>query len=779
MTIQLNEIDSFSDKETWDLICSGRTKGVFQLESLLGQSWAKRANPRNIEELADLISIIRPGCISGNTKILTEISIRKSSGFQNNRKKVSMKELYNNWTNDRSIKTIISYDENSDEFIKNEILNVFYTGIRPVYKVKIKRFIGKSADFTWNDLECTDDHKILTNKGWKELKDLQIGDRIAIVKRLGTRKAEKLFSGQRYFRQICFENYEYNCILCDWKLGSLDVNHIEGNRTNNNSPENLCFMCPNHHRLYSENKISKQEVIEKRQQYKLDIKKSITWVEYDGKEYIGDIEVYDISMKSPHHNFIAGNVVVHNCLEAMLDGKSMTKHYTDRKAGTDETVYLHPALEVVLKQTYGIIVYQEQAMRIATEIAGFSPEEADSLRKAMGKKDAALMKEVREKFVNGSKNKGIVGDSDAAQIFDWIQASARYSFNKSHAIAYAINSFRSAYCKAHDPIKFYEVYLNNACNKPDKQKEIKQLITDARIFGIEVYPPRLKHFHKAFTLNRKDSVIYFGYSNVKNVGEGEQEKLATVIGDAEKSLEKKISDFNWMECLLYIGNKIKKNAFISIISVGGLNGTNNSKTRNSMIFEFKVWDSLSEKEQTWIIDNYQNFKYQDLQEAVKDMINNNVKINSRRMKSVLDIYNGLVNPAYSLEDSIEWISDIEEKLMGYSLSCTKIDSLKKNESDVSCREISKREAQLGGATIAIKLTECKEYKIKNGDKAGEIMGFLSGEDFTGECNSFVIFPKEFSKFKKLLFIGNTVLLYGEVKEKGKDLSFIVNNVKQV
>ena len=171
-------------------------------------------------------------------------------------------------------------------------------------------------------------------------------------------------------------------------------------------------------------------------------------------------------------------------LEAMLDGKSMTKHYVDRKAQRDETVYLHESLEPILKQTYGIIVYQEQAMKIATDIAGFSPEEADSLRKAMGKKDAALMKEVREKFTNGAKGKEVVDEKTAEQIFDWIQASARYSFNKSHAVAYAINSFRSAYCKAHDPIKFYETYLNHACHKPDKQKEIKELITDARMSSL-------------------------------------------------------------------------------------------------------------------------------------------------------------------------------------------------------------------------------------------------------------------------------------------------------
>lgn len=465
-------------------------------------------------------------------------------------------------------------------------------------------------------------------------------------------------------------------------------------------------------------------------------------------------------------------------LEAVMDGKSMTKHYTDRKAKIDQTTYLHPALEPILNKTYGIIVYQEQAMRIATDIAGFSPEEADSLRKAMGKKDAALMKEVREKFINGSKNKGIVGDSDAAQIFDWIQASARYSFNKSHAVAYAINSFRSAYCKAHDTLKFYETYLNHAEHKPDKQREIKELIMDARLSGIEVYPPRLEFFHRRFTMNRSKNIIYFGYSNVKNVGEGEQEKLASIVQQAEKELNKTISEFNWLECLFFIGNEIKKNAFISIISVGGLTGKNNKLTRNKMLFEFDIWNKLTAKEQTWIIDRWKESRLDSLEGLIKDMINGDAKINARRLTGVLDLYQALQDPAYSLEDNYEWIADIEQKLMGCSLSCAKVDSFHE-DIDTTCKEIANKETNQRPACIAVKLNQVKEYVVKKGQSEGKIMGFISAEDHTGECDSFVVFSDDFSKYRKLLFEGNTVLLYGEIKQKESDLSFIVKNVTQI
>jgi len=116
-------------------------------------------------------------------------------------------------------------------------------------------------------------------------------------------------------------------------------------------------------------------------------------------------------------------------LDSIVNGKSMTRHYVDRKSGKDEIEYLHDALEPILKNTQGVLVYQEQAMRIAIDIAGFSETEADSLRKAVGKKDAALMKQVKEKFIIGAVSKGVVGEEDAYKIFDLIQASARYSFN--------------------------------------------------------------------------------------------------------------------------------------------------------------------------------------------------------------------------------------------------------------------------------------------------------------------------------------------------------------
>ena len=116
-------------------------------------------------------------------------------------------------------------------------------------------------------------------------------------------------------------------------------------------------------------------------------------------------------------------------LKAFVDGKSMTQHYVDRKHGKDKVPSLHPTIDKLLEETYGVIVYQEQAMEIAVKMAGFNLKEADDLRKAIGKKKADLMKQVRIKFIDGSKQNGIE-EEKAAEIFDMIEKSARYSFNK-------------------------------------------------------------------------------------------------------------------------------------------------------------------------------------------------------------------------------------------------------------------------------------------------------------------------------------------------------------
>ena len=137
------------------------------------------------------------------------------------------------------------------------------------------------------------------------------------------------------------------------------------------------------------------------------------------------------------------------CLQAYRDGKSVSNHYIDRKNGQESVDYYHPTLENALKTTYGEMIYQEQAMQIAKEIAGFDLQEADNLRKAIGKKKPEEMAKLKKKFIKGATKLKLVTKEQAEEIFGWIEKSQRYSFNKSHAVSYAMNAYLSAYTKAH------------------------------------------------------------------------------------------------------------------------------------------------------------------------------------------------------------------------------------------------------------------------------------------------------------------------------------------
>ena len=146
-------------------------------------------------------------------------------------------------------------------------------------------------------------------------------------------------------------------------------------------------------------------------------------------------------------------------LEAIRDGKSVANHYIDKKNGNESLDYFHPALEPILKTTYGEIIYQEQAMEIARNIAGFNLQEADMLRKAMGKKLANEMAKCKKMFIDGAKKTEVVSEKQAEEIFSWIEQSQRYSFNKSHSCCYGLTGYDTAYLKSHFPVEGTQAQL--------------------------------------------------------------------------------------------------------------------------------------------------------------------------------------------------------------------------------------------------------------------------------------------------------------------------------
>ena len=190
----------------------------------------------------------------------------------------------------------------------------------------------------------------------------------------------------------------------------------------------------------------------------------------------------------------------------------MIDDFIERKWGRRKVEYMLPELEGILKETLGVIVYQEQVMQIANVLASYSLGEADLLRRAMGKKNAEEMAKQRDRFMSGAAALGHPKDA-AGEIFDQMEKFSGYGFNKSHSAAYALVAYQTAYLKTHYPVEFMAALLTSETSKPEN---VVKYIGECREMGIRVEPPDVQVSGAQFTPHGE--AIRFGLAAVKNVG---------------------------------------------------------------------------------------------------------------------------------------------------------------------------------------------------------------------------------------------------------------------
>ncbi len=231
--------------------------------------------------------------------------------------------------------------------------------------------------------------------------------------------------------------------------------------------------------------------------------------------------------------------------------------YIERKFGRQEVTYVHPKLKPILKNTYGFAIYQEQVLRIAVDIAGYTLGEADILRRAMGKKKKEIMKQEKEKFIKGSMKNDISKDV-AEEIFAFIEPFADYGFNKSHAASYALIAYQTAYLKTHYPVEFMAGLCETDIENSDK---ITRDILEADRMGIAVLPPHINKSDTTFRVEGKNQ-IRFGLAAVKNAG---NKIIEMIVKERKKNGEfKSLDDLvqrvgtsnlnkNTLECLIKAG----------------------------------------------------------------------------------------------------------------------------------------------------------------------------------------------------------------------------------
>jgi DNA polymerase-3 subunit alpha len=343
-------------------------------------------------------------------------------------------------------------------------------------------------------------------------------------------------------------------------------------------------------------------------------------------------------------------------LEAIRDGKSITNHYIDRKNGQESIDYFHPILEDVLKDTFGEMIYQEQAMEIARVIAGFNLQEADELRKSIGKKNVNLMAKVKTKFIQGCKDQKKVTDSEAEEIFGWIEKAQRYQFNLSHSVSYAMNAYLSAYTKAHFPQAFFCSYLRYAKDKIDPQQEIKELVKNANGMDILVKLPDIRLLNKLFMIDGEK--IYFGLTDIKGLGQSVYDKLL------ELNEINNIKNLNYIELMFHILLNINSTAAKAIICSGAIDYI--KKNRTEMLFEYEILSSLTKKEKEYCVE-YITDPSTSIIDMLKFLSSHN-KVNIKRKKTVQDLLRVTINPPYSLIDKISDIVGLIHNSSFISLS---------------------------------------------------------------------------------------------------------------
>lgn len=409
--------------------------------------------------------------------------------------------------------------------------------------------------------------------------------------------------------------------------------------------------------------------------------------------------------------------------------------FINRKHGREKIVYEHPLMESALKETYGIPVYQEQVMQVAKDMAGFSGGEADTLRKAMGKKIAKLMKQMKEKFIEGSVKNG-VNENLAVKIFEQFEEFAAYGFNKSHAACYAMIAYQTAYLKANYPECFMAALLTSDYQNIDR---ISIEISECERMGISVLPPNVNESFLEFGVVKGTKNIRFGLSAIKNVGVGVSENIVN---------ERKT------------GGKFSSLAdFVNRLSTSVIN----KKTMEALA-KAGAFDELGERKA--ILEAMEQI-LKFAQDKARSFKKNQVSLfegSDTQIDNLIDFKLPNVQPATSKE-KLMW----EKELLGIYLSDHPLKEYQEKTIKIS-RTIDAINELPDNASITLYGIISSGKKINT--KSGKPMLFLTLEDTKGTVE-LIVFPKILEESANLWGTDRMVLVCGKISNKDGESKLIV------
>ena len=438
--------------------------------------------------------------------------------------------------------------------------------------------------------------------------------------------------------------------------------------------------------------------------------------------------------------------------------------YIENKHNPDKITYDHPLLEPILKNSYGILVYQEQVMQICQNLGGFTLGHADVVRKAMGKKKVEIMEQQKSIFVYGgiNENTGMpvdgaikrgVPEEVAIKVYDNMKPFARYAFNKSHAAAYAVLAYQTAYLKRYYPVQFFCSILNN---RIDKIEEISKYLTYLKSKNTEVFPPDVNKSNAYF--KTENGGLRFGLVGLKNVG---LSVINLIVEERQKN-----GDFASFEDFINrcVGFGINKRLVESLILSGSFDSFGvNRRTLMAVFGDYMDRVATANKKKDdmqislfgTILDEDEGLKLE-----YPDMTEYSSKEKLTLEKTVLGIYL-----------SGHPLSDFKEQFEKFSFNTSVLDYFEEDEDGSrTYTEFKEGDHVVMGGIIS-------EFK-RLATKSGQTMAFIKIEDIYGQIEA-IIFPKVFDKSRDLLKEEEVVRLTGKLQVKDGVPQLIAESVDKL
>lgn len=423
--------------------------------------------------------------------------------------------------------------------------------------------------------------------------------------------------------------------------------------------------------------------------------------------------------------------------------------YIERKHNPSLIKYLDPALEKILKKTYGILVYQDDLLIMAHELAGYNWTEVDKFRKAVGKKIPKEMEEQREKFIKGCMTHSKWSEKKAKEIWKWIEPFAAYGFNKAHSVSYGRVAYLTAYLKAHFPAIYLSAVLSSESGDTEK---VAETIAECKRIQIPVLPPDVNESYSQFTVIKdKDSAdknryrIRFGLVTIKNFGQG----ISTSIIEERKKNGRFTSLSNFLERVR--DRNLNKKSLEALIKSGAMDCF--GEDRGVMMSNIELMLEYNKESGQAHADQDSLFGGMSNAENVHDL-----KLNHA--------------PNVEMKDKLAW----EKELLGLYISGHPLeryrDIITKKDIDIKRALEKGKEDQVvifAGIVNEVRIVQTKK---------NETMAFITISDFSGSAEA-VVFPRTYTEFRPLIEVDKCLAIKAKINSRNGEKGFVIERVKQL